>query len=380
MSEQMQLASLLKKERKVLGLTLKEVSHKLGFSHYQTLSNIESGKRDIKAWELAGLSKTYGRDVDYFLFPKHQKKEGKILWRNPEANIQHERVKRIFFNYCEKYRSLLKLLGEKELENRDLLLLTEKSELLNRHSFEYVAKKAADYLNLLQLGARPSCSLSKILEDKIGIKVLYMSLPDGISGASAISDFGMAILVNSEDAPWRRNFDLAHEFFHLITWDYFPIEQIYEKDNIERLANVFASAFLMPEDEIRREVEKRTCSGKITYFGLIEIAQDFDVSIDALLWRLVNLGVMDKKAAINEIETGRLKDMEKKTRSVDTKTKKPYLSSRYIALAIKAFHLGRISRAKLADYVGKNYSEIPTFLTEFGYREDEDYSVEYSIT
>jgi Zn-dependent peptidase ImmA (M78 family)/transcriptional regulator with XRE-family HTH domain len=380
MPEEMQLASLLKKEREALGLTLKDVSHKLGFSHYQILSSMESGKRDIKAWELASLSKIYRRDINYFLFPEEQKKESEILWRNPEPNSQQEEVKRTFFNYCEKYKALLKLLGEKEVENRGLLLLTDKSELLNKNSFEYAAKKASDYLNLLRLGARPSCSLAKILEDKIGVKILYLNLPDGISGGSTISEFGMAILVNSNDAPWRRNFDLAHEFFHLITWGHFRFEQIYKKDNIERLANVFASAFLMPEDEIRREVRKRIASGKITYFSLIEIAQDFDVSIEALLWRLVNLGLLDKKVVSKEIELGKLKEAEKKTRNVDTRMRNPYLSPRYISLAIRAFHLGKISKAKLAEYVGKKFSEIPNFLKEFGYREGEDYSVEYIVT
>jgi Zn-dependent peptidase ImmA (M78 family)/transcriptional regulator with XRE-family HTH domain len=380
MPGELKLASLLKKEREAIGLTLKEVSEKLGFSHYQILSSLESGKRDIKAWELATLSRIYHRDINYFLFPEEPAKEGKILWRNPEPSSQQEAVKRSFFDYCEKYRTLLKLLGEKEFENRDQLLLTDKKDLLNQHSFEYIAQKASDYLNLLQLGARPSCSLAKILEEKLGIKILYISLPNGISGGSTISDFGMAILVNSDDAPWRRNFDIAHEFFHLITWDHFPLDEVYKKENIERLANVFASAFLMPEDEIRREVEKRVNSSKISHFGLIEIAQDFDVSIEALLWRLVNLGLMDKKVVTKEIELGKLKDTEKKTRIVDKNTRNPYLSSRYISLAIRAFHLGKISKAKLADYVGKKYSEVPGFLREFGYREDEDYSIEYSVT
>ncbi len=379
MPDEILLASLLKKEREALGLTLGEVSHKLGFSHYQILSNIESGRRALKAWELAALSKIYGRDVDYFLFPEQKKPEGNILWRNPEPNSQQEEVKRTFFNYCEKYKTLLKILGEKEAENHDLLLSTDKSELLNNNSFEYAAKKASDYLRLLQLGARPSCSLAKTLEDKIRIKIIHLNLPEGISGGSTISEFGMAILVNSNDAPWRQNFDLAHEFFHLISWNHFRFEQIYKKQNIERLANIFASAFLMPEDEIRSEVEKRIASSKITYFSLIEIAQDFEVSIEALLWRLVNLGLLDKKVVTIEIELGKLKEAEKKTRNVDTKARKTYLSPRYISLAIRAFHLGRISKAKLAEFVGKKYSEIPSFLREYGYREGEDYSVEYSI-
>ncbi len=49
MEEKYKIASLLKSERELLGLTLKEVSEKIGFANYQTLSSIESGERGIKA-------------------------------------------------------------------------------------------------------------------------------------------------------------------------------------------------------------------------------------------------------------------------------------------------------------------------------------------
>jgi len=39
------------------------------------------------------------------------------------------------------------------------------------------------------------------------------------SAASAIGPFGPAILMNSKEAPWRRNYNFAHELFHLITWE-----------------------------------------------------------------------------------------------------------------------------------------------------------------
>jgi hypothetical protein len=89
---------------------------------------------------------------------------------------------------------------------------------------------------------------------------------------------------------------------------------------------------------------------------------------------------MDKKVARREIEGGELKETEKKMQEKESKTRKPYLSSRYISLAIKAFHLGKISKSKFADYVGIKFSRVPAFLIEHGFREDQDYSVEYSVT
>ncbi|GAI53266.1 unnamed protein product, partial [marine sediment metagenome] len=48
MKSKNKIASLLKKERESLRLTLKEVSKKMGFAHYQILSNMESGRSIIK--------------------------------------------------------------------------------------------------------------------------------------------------------------------------------------------------------------------------------------------------------------------------------------------------------------------------------------------
>ncbi|MGM0466779.1 MAG: helix-turn-helix domain-containing protein, partial [Acidobacteriota bacterium] len=67
MDYQKKLGALLRKERESLDLTLTEVSKKLDFNHYQTLSSIEVGERQVKAWELAKLAEIYGRDIDYFL-------------------------------------------------------------------------------------------------------------------------------------------------------------------------------------------------------------------------------------------------------------------------------------------------------------------------
>ncbi|NOR52719.1 MAG: ImmA/IrrE family metallo-endopeptidase [Candidatus Aminicenantes bacterium] len=385
MKEKNEIASLLKNERESLGLTLKEVSEKMEFAHYQTLSNIESGEREIKAWELAKLSNIYSRDIDFFLWLEKRNKEANILWRNPEESVKKKETERKFLSFCEKYQNLLKLIGEKEQENKELFLHVSKNNLLNRNSFEYVSKIASDYLNLLQLGSRPACSLEKILEEKVGIKIIHLELDPEISGGSTVGDFGVAILINANDAPWRRNYDLAHEFFHLITWNYFSPEEIYKKDRkgknrIEQLADVFASAFLLPEDELRNEFSKKSEKNYISYLNLIETAREFGVSIEALLWRLVNLNLIKKDTVIKELEKGSIKDVDRKYRNSYLDGEKPYLSSKYISLAIKAFQMGKISKAKFAEYVDKKFSEVSSFIKKYGYDENEDYSVTFRTT
>jgi predicted HTH domain antitoxin len=59
---------------------------------------------------------------------------------------------------------------------------------------------------------------------------------------------------------------------------------------------------------------------------------------------------------------------------------KPYLSARYISLAIKALEMGKISKLKFAEYADIKFSEVPKFLARQGYDENEDYSLGFDIT
>jgi len=86
------LAISLKKEREKLGLSLKDVTAKLDFPNYQTLRSIETGDREIKAWELAKLAKIYGRDIDFFLSGKESREESKILWRSPGETSERKDI------------------------------------------------------------------------------------------------------------------------------------------------------------------------------------------------------------------------------------------------------------------------------------------------
>ena len=120
MNIQKKLSNLLKQERESLDFTLKEVSEKLGFNNYQTLSSIEAGEREVKAWELAKLSKIYGRDIDYYQNLDLPQKEVLILWRSPETSPQKTIIKRQFISICARYQKLLKLLNEPKVSKTGL--------------------------------------------------------------------------------------------------------------------------------------------------------------------------------------------------------------------------------------------------------------------
>ncbi len=386
MDIQQKIANRLKNEREELSLTLKSVSKKLGFNNYQTLSSIESGEREVKAWELAKLSKIYGRDIDYFLDIEPTQTEPQILWRNPESSTEKGIIERRFIAICRKFQNLKKINKETERSDTLLPLSIDKHQLRSINAFKYVDELALNCLKILNLGCRPAYSLVNILEEKLAYKIIFLPMDSGLSGGSVDdSSFGKAILINSNDSPWRRNFDITHEFFHLITWENFDQDEIYpeedsSKSRVEQLADAFASAFLLPEEEVRSEFETKAVDKSISYLNLVEIARDFKVSTQALLWRLVNLDLIKKENVHEELEKGHIMNVDKRQRIADWETEKPYLSNNYISLAIKAFHQGIISKGKLAEYVNVEYSEIPSFLKRYGYDENVDYSVAYSTT
>ncbi len=65
-----------------------------------------------------------------------------------------------------------------------------------------------------------------------------------------------AILPNSNNIRWRRNFDLAHELFHQLTWKLFRIgdSATQADDQDEKLANCFAGSLLVPPKPLKLSV------------------------------------------------------------------------------------------------------------------------------
>jgi len=384
MDYQKKLGELLRKERESLDLTLTEVSNKLDFNHYQTLSSIEVGDREVKAMELSKLAKIYGRDIDYFLNIGKPKEKSRILWKSPEESTQKSLLKRQFLLICQHYQNLTKVLGEKESTNSSLKFKINKHELISNKGFKYVKDLASHYSHLLNLGSRPAFSLTQVLEDQMGIKVIFLPMASDISQGCVIDpNFGMAALINENNAPWRRSFDLSCTFFHLLTWNLFKEEEIYQDQKIGeslvgKLAEVFAASLLLPEKEIRNEFEKRILEKSISYLDLVQIAREFIVPLEALVLRLANLELLDIEKNKEELENGNFQDFDKKYRhSRWAESVKPHLSSRYISLAIKAYLSGKIPRDNLADYVDESYSSIPAFLRKYGYKENDDYSVKF---
>ncbi len=166
--------------------------------------------------------------------------------------------------------------------------------------------------------------------------------------------------------PWRRNFSLAHELFHLVTWDYLGPEQgntdaIWSVD-IEKLANAFASSLLLPEAAVRKSLEEHRDERGITWRGLVEMAREFDVSTEALLWRLVSLNVVGEKQVRQLLENPGF-------RTIDRMTFAPihapdFPPERYLRLLETAYLRGEVSAGRVAEMTGQSLADVHHKLTQ----------------
>lgn len=360
----------LEKARISLGLTLEEVARRAGFNSYQTLSYMEKGSRPVKVSELAQLSKIYSKDPMYFIQEKEPIEGTPVFaWRDRSAVADTKGMEARIHYLLTNYHLLEEISGE--IHPQKLVPWDKPQWPL---TFESVAERAQELVNELTQDYWSAVPLIKVLEEKLNVKVLHLEMGEAGSALCSYGDFGFAIIVNATDPPWRRNFDIAHELFHLFTINIYPLEDIeqgYENhtSHVEKLANSFGAALLMPEKPLLEELRKRTVNQGIAWVDLIRIAIEFEVSTQALLWRLVNLSKLEADMVTHVIESPEFESMNRQFRLEKNLPAREY-SARFVWLGLKALLESKISKSKFCRIFNIRKTEFPTFIASWGYTED----------
>lgn len=357
--------------RQSAGFSLAEAAKLLGFNNYQTLSAIERGTRNINANELGALARLYGRNLDYF-FEKENPPDPVTLWRK-SAEADEKRIERQFLSFLENYSNLENLLDLKR-RWKGIQKSYDRADFLHRE-FHLADRLGAEIAEYLRLGSRPASGLLNVLENDLRIKILHLPLDNGISGASVVDDrLGAGMLINANDVPWRRNFDLAHELFHIVTWSVFSREEIGDgttKTKPEQFADAFASSLLLPGEQLLEALDEVTINNTIRLVDIIDLAKDFKVSTDAIFWRLVNLKVLKRETVENLIKDPKRREMDRTMRqSLYAKMDVSKYPERYVSLCCRCLIEGKISRGVFASYLAIDRADIDSYLNKFGFREN----------
>ncbi len=288
----------LKAARAQAGLTQAQLSSRLGFNDRQTLGAIESGKRKVSADELLLVMQTLNRDLEYFTDPFRLDGEGSFSWRTSAESVE-------LFDEFESWAGRCLALYRNLATQEDVWTYPLRLSLTTKSSYEDAHRAAEWLVNEWELGDIPAIKLEEAVSERLRALVLYTDPPEGISGAAVKLSGLSAILINRNEPVGRRSFDLAHELFHLLTWDTIkPDHSEYrdesnKKKRSEQLANCFASALLMPEGILSTWWEQAPDSNETEWRSwVLESANKLHVTAPALLWRFVQLGKLEKNTVV----------------------------------------------------------------------------------
>ena len=280
----------IKALREARNLSQDEMAHLLGFKDRQTVSAIETGLRRVKAEELVLAVQKLDVPLDTFTDPFLLVGEGRFSWRQTGAGIDKlQAYERRAGSWLAAFRVLAPQVG------LDLPLLRRTLGLTRRASYEDAMRAGERFAAEFGLGETPATRLGDVMEKELGILVLMVDAGDGVSGAACRLPDLDAVLIARQEAAGRRHFDLAHELFHLLTWDAMPPAHAEERletggGRVEQLANNFAAALLMPENRVAHAEDWQRLNVEDLAACLNSLADALSVTSSALRWRLVALG------------------------------------------------------------------------------------------
>jgi Zn-dependent peptidase ImmA (M78 family)/DNA-binding XRE family transcriptional regulator len=391
MLDAVQLGNNLRAARERRGLSQQQVAESLNLPR-TAVTNIESGNREVSTLELTRFADLYRVLPGSLLNPQAAEDASVVLLRALEqASLSNEITRAIedVRDLCHEGAVLRQILGgefEETLPNYDERIGSP-SEAIQQGD-----KKAREERRRLGLGNAPVGNIASLIGGQ-GVWVAACSLPDDMSGLF-LNDKrdGLAILINSKHAPVRRRFSYAHEYGHALFDRSEPIrltQQSNSSELLEKRANAFAAAFLMPadgvEDQLRQldkgqpsrqaqivydvatdresevEIRPRPGSQSITYQDMAILARHFGVSYEAAVWRMKSLGhlgsaatnvlIEQKDAGKNFLRLLKLKEWDEGEAQADEREQE--LKSQLAWLGVEAYRREEISQGRLRELARK---------------------------
>jgi len=326
------------------------------------LSEFENGKREPSLSQLQQLAEIYRRSISFFLDDGPVVPEPTVLWRvRPGRGAEQVEVQ--FLRLCEQYHNL-----EMWCDERASICLPQATGNAARYGCIEAEELAKRVRRELQLGDRPGLCLLAILEEVCGAKIVHLEFEPFDTAASVISDtFGVAILLNARNARWRRNHDLAHELFHVLTWQIFhPTADaaLIASDAEENLATYFARHLLMPTDPFRTAIHSRARNGRASIESLFDVAREFDVPVELVLQHMHFL--YGQRSDDTERHRRNIEHAQALAQPFENRdAPKPHSwPARYHALAVKALRRGELSTGRFAEYLNITRQEAMRFVEQ----------------
>lgn len=345
-------------------ITQADLCTAVGFADRQTLSAIENGERRIQAAELVSISQAVNRPLEWFIDPFVVEGDARFSWRVAQSLPDDALID--FESRIGRVVGLLRHLKAALQGNSSVF--SPVLRVSKQSTFEEAWMWGELVAQHLDLGIVPALKLVEAIETVLDIPVLLVDAQveneaRGISGAMCRLPDLQVIVINRYESPARRNFDVAHELFHALTWDVLEPQHREDPDKvakgtlakrIEQLADNFAAALLMPRSSLDKLIPREQL-GNAKY--LVEVARELHVSNGALAFRLLNLKL------INTATCDALRDLPV---AKEQEATPPLYSKSFVNLLHDGILRGHVSARKAASALAMTLEEVSRLISEHG--------------
>jgi Zn-dependent peptidase ImmA (M78 family) len=363
--------------------------------------HIESAKRSLSTLELSELAKLYHHSAaDFFAEDENQLSGAEdpllIIHRLPPELVNDPEVNRQVSRCVELCATGVDLEATLGIQDPINLPTYELRALARPFEATRQGERVAEAeRRRLGLGYGPIADMADLITTQGVWASGVRGLPDEMSGIFLRhSSIGLVILVNYDQPRTRKRFSYAHEYAHALLDRKSASAIVSRKENsqelIERRANAFAAAFLLPAEGVRWflellekggpsrryrvtytsageepvEAEERLAPGsqRITYQDVVALAHHFGVSYPAAVYRLSDLGYIngeEKGSLLEKSDLGsrllhnmdHFADCDDEERPA-TKADRE-LVSQIVRLAVEAYRREEVSQGWLRDLSDK---------------------------
>tara|TARA_R110000868_G_scaffold410363_3_gene698188 strand:+ start:2612 stop:3790 length:1179 start_codon:yes stop_codon:yes gene_type:complete len=292
-----ELGRRLRLAREIARVKQERAADAIGTSR-PTLVSIEQGVRKVKIQEIQKLAQLYGMSVNALLrreavhtnlIPRFRRlRESEDAHTLEAIGVLNDLIKAdIEIENVLGIQRKWKYPPELSIDQGDVV------ELAERH--------AEDLRKWLGLGPGPIADIFSVIELGLGIRLYqrYLSPSSKIAGLFTYDDdVGACIFLNASHPLPRRIQSAAHELGHFIGTRRNP-EVLEENERFlsreERYANAFGRAFVAPAGSFTESFRRlKEITGKVTRRLIILLAQEYNISRQACVFRLEDLGLTKK--------------------------------------------------------------------------------------
>ncbi|BBO74550.1 transcriptional regulator [Desulfosarcina widdelii] len=336
--------------REFRGLQKKELAEKLEITP-SAVTQFESGRVRPNKETLVKISWTLGVPVDFF---KHKVSDAKPIptdichFRSLRTSSQQERHRVLAAGTL--LIELVQFLEEHvEFPSEDISNIAVKKHLQKFNEIELYATTVREKW---KLGKGPIKNMVDLLESHGALIFLIPGHSERLDAFSLWNSGRPCIFLSSDKGSSSRSrFDLAHELGHLLM----HADVIPGNKELERQADAFASAFLLPLDSFLPECPRRMNWGDWGHF--IELKKRWKVSIAALLHRAKKIGCISEATYRRAFMNMNKQNMRKKEPA-----EPPVENPQLINKAVNLLSENGLSIEKIADALSFNNKDLAELL------------------